>query len=138
MLSENKSKVVYTSHVCFDERGFVIEPNFEAVNNEVVKYQNNQSRNKDVKRLRSGLLAIDHVYDDSGSDAELVQADKLPSVIEDDNVVDAFEVSEPPFPTPAKRRRPKDSKNRTVNNTLFENRRSTYAYKQNLSLILVN
>ena len=138
MPSEGKGKVVRTSHVRFDEGGFVTEPDFEAIDDEVVRRQNNQSRNEDVEGLRSGPPAVDHVHDDSGSDAESVQADELPPVVEDDDVVDAPEVSEPPPPTPAKRGRPKGSKNRTVDNTPLENRRSTRAHKQDPPPVLVN
>jgi hypothetical protein len=38
---EGKGKVVRTSHVRFDEGGFVIELDFKAVDDKVVRRQNN-------------------------------------------------------------------------------------------------
>ncbi len=118
---EGKGKVVLISHIRFNKGGFIIRPNFEAINNKMVRRQNNQSRNKDIKGLRSGPLAVDHVYNNSGSNAESVQANKLPPVVEYNNIFDALEVLEPPPLTPAKRGRPKGSKNRTTNNNPLQN-----------------
>jgi hypothetical protein len=39
--SEGKGKVVRTSHVRFDEGGFITEPDFKAIDDEVVRRQNN-------------------------------------------------------------------------------------------------
>jgi hypothetical protein len=133
MPSRARDKIVRTSHVRFDEGGFVTAPDFEAIEDEMVRRQAGQavpeqSLNKDVEQLRTGPPAVDHVYD-SGSDAGSVQeqADDPEPPVEQDDEVDAPEVSVPVPPSPKKRGRPKGSRNRTTDNTPLENRRTTRA-----------
>ncbi len=37
MPSRARDKIMYTSYVCFDEGGFVTEPDFEAIEDEMVR-----------------------------------------------------------------------------------------------------
>jgi hypothetical protein len=133
MPSRARDKIVCSSHVRFNEGSLVTEPDFEAIKDEMVRRQVNQSilerfMNQDVKGLRLGPPAIDHVYDLSG-DGISIQDDDTPPV-EDDvkSIINAPEVSIllPP-PSPKKKGRLKGSKNRITDNTPLENRRTTRA-----------
>jgi hypothetical protein len=78
--------------------------------------------------LRIGPPAVDHVYD-LGNDAGSVQeqADNPEPPVEQDDEVDALEVSVPVPPSLKKRGRPKGSRNRITDSTPLENRRITRA-----------
>jgi hypothetical protein len=92
----------------------------------MVHYQAYLTVNRDVEGLHSSPLAIDHIYD-SSNDAKSIQEqanEQLPPIEEDDEV-EALEVSIPVPPTSKKRGYLKGSKNRTINNTLIKNQHIT-------------
>jgi hypothetical protein len=88
----------------------------------MVRYQAYLVINRDVEGLRSSPLVVDHVYD-SSSDAKSVQeqADEQPPPVEEDDEVEALEVSVSIPLTSKKRGHLKGSKNRTINNTPIKN-----------------
>jgi hypothetical protein len=84
--------------------------------------------NKDVKQLRIGPPAIDHVYD-SSNDAGFIQeqVNDLEPPVKQDDEVDALEVSVPVPLSLKKKGRPKGSRNRITDSIPFKNRHITRA-----------
>jgi hypothetical protein len=131
MPSRARDKIIRSSHVRFDKGGLVMEPDFEAIEDEMVHYQANQSiperfMNQDVEGLRLGPPAINHVYDSSGNGVLVQDDDTLPVKNDIKSIIDAPEVFIPlPPPSPKKKGRLKGSKNRITDNTPLENRHTT-------------
>jgi hypothetical protein len=145
MPSRARDKIIRTSHARFDEGGFITEPDFEAIDDENLRLQqnkdvesnplslppNDQSQNKDVERIRDDhRLQFEQDGDDSNDEFFETEEDVTLSEVPDDDGehVDVPDISlqntEPP--APKKRGRPKGSTNKKkTDDTPTENKRVT-------------
>lgn len=124
MPSRARDKIVRTSHVRFDEGDFVTAPDFEALGD--LQAVPSQSLNRDVEQLRLGPPAVDHIDgSDDDSDSIQEQADETPPDVDEDDVVDAPDLSLRNPTTSSKVGRPKGSKNKTYEAVPPELRRTT-------------
>ncbi len=139
-----RDKIICSSHVRFNKGGLIIEPDFEAIKDEMVYYQASQSIlehfiNQDIKGLHLGFLVVNYVYN-LGNNSVLVQDNNTP-IVENNakSIVNAPKVSIlPPHPSPKKKGYLKGLKNYTIDNTLLENRHITRSQgRANILLIIL-